>query len=351
MILSFWMMKKFWNNAVRPDTEYQDRLLWIAFPSYTILFLVTAFYAGLYDKVYNRIHLIRSFLIAFLVLLAGYSLLPEKFRFSRGIILFGSALAFIMISLLRWVLIRFHVIKNKNAESDRETLIVADPDGYSQCIQLMEKAGYHEKVLGRVSVRQDDPGAIGSVNDLQRLSALVPYRELVFCEGALLLFSQIIDLIGKPQGRKSFRIHASGSESIVGSDSRSRSGEIISTQNGYNISQPYNRRLKRLIDTSFAVWGLLLFPLHIFLIKNPLRFFSSCFSVIATNKTWVGYALEEKSLPALRPPILACNGLPAATNKSLPVESLEKFDYWYARDYEPMTDLKILFLHYRGLGS
>jgi O-antigen biosynthesis protein len=351
MILSFWIIKRFWSGTVRPDTEYQTRLLWIAFPSYTILFLITAFYAGLYDKLYTRIQLIRPFLIAFLVLLAGYSLLPEKYRFSRGIILFGSALAFVMISFLRWVLTGFRVIKNKNGESDRETLIVADPSGYSQCIRLMEKAGYHEKVLGRVGVQPNDTGAIGSVNDLQRLSAMVPYRELVFCEGETLSFSEIIALLGKPLGRKSFRIHASGSESVVGSDSRSRSGEIISTQNGYNIAQPYNRRLKRLIDTSFAAWGLLLFPLHIFLIKKPLRFFSSCFSVLAAKNTWVGYALDEKNLPALRSPILACNGYPAATNKSLPAESLQKFDYWYARDYEPLTDLKLLFLHYRNLGS
>ncbi len=351
MILSFWVMKLIWNDYVRPDTEYQTRLLWIAFPSYTLLFLVTSFYAGLYDKVYKRIQLVRSLMIAFLVLLAGYSLLPEKFRFSRGIILFGSMLAFIMISLMRWLLIRSHVIKDKNAETDKKTLIVADPEGYSQCIQLMEKAGYHEKVLGRVGITGEDGGAIGNITRLQDLSGLVPFRELVFCQSNGLSFAQIIFLIGQSLRNRIYRIHASGSDSIVGSDSKTRSGETISRENGFNISQPYNKRLKKLIDTSFAIWGLLLFPVHIFLMKRPLLFFSCCFSVITSKKTWIGYAAAEKTLPTLRPCVMACNGAPFSANHSLPADSLQKFDYWYARDYEPLTDLKILLMHYRHIGS
>ena len=43
-------------------------------------------------------------LIATIVLLAAYSLLPEQYRFSRAIILFGAILSFILIGILRWIL-------------------------------------------------------------------------------------------------------------------------------------------------------------------------------------------------------------------------------------------------------
>lgn len=102
ILLSFWLMKNVWNEYVRTDIRYENKLLWIAFPAFTIFYLISAYYAGLYDRWYKRSELVRSTLIATLVLLAAYALLPEHYRFSRAIILFGALLAFALISLLRW---------------------------------------------------------------------------------------------------------------------------------------------------------------------------------------------------------------------------------------------------------
>ena len=48
--------------------------------------------------------------------------------------------------------------------------------------------------------------------------------EIIFCEGKEYPFSRIIGFMEDHQGENFFRIHAEGSESIVGSDSRERSG-------------------------------------------------------------------------------------------------------------------------------
>jgi hypothetical protein len=290
-------------------------------------------------------------LIATIVLLAGYALLPEQYRFSRGILLFGSLLAFVLISMLRWVLIRTGVLNsNKKRESDTNTLVAGSETEYGQVMQLLKDAGLEQRVLGRLSVDENDRTSIGNWKNLQRLSVAIPFREVIFCEGSL-TFKEIIEAIQKMPRGLIAKIHTSGSSSIVGSDSKDSSGEAVSKENGYKLASPYNRRLKRLIDVFVSFVGLISFPVQLLIVKKPLQFFSNCFSVLLAKKTWIGYATTEKNLPPLSAAVIGCNGIPMATQTQLSKESLQMMDYWYARDYEPSRDLKLIWRTYRKLGG
>lgn len=351
ILLCFWLVKNIWLVWVRPETEYDQRLLWIAFPAYTVFFLITAYYAGLYDRWYKRTELISSMLIATVCLLAAYALLPERFRFSRGILLFGSTLAFFVISILRWMLVRADVLTGNNGKEEKaNTLIVATADEYAQVTRLMKEAGFQEKILGRVGVDEEDTSSLGYWKNQDQINASIPFKEIIFCEGNL-SFSQIIESIPHLPGNIRIKFHAFGSRSIVGSDSKDRSGEAVSLENGFNLANPYKKRLKRLIDIFVSLFGIVTFPLQIFIVKKPIHFFTNCIAVLLARKTWIGYVAEEKKLPTLRPAIIASNGVVASVNQPLPPESLQMLDYWYARDYEPSADIRLLWRVYRRLGG
>jgi len=351
ILLSFWLMKNFWTSYVRTETEYEYRLLWIAFPAFTVFYLIAAYYAGLYDRWYKRTELFRSTLIATTVLLAAYALLPEQYRFSRGIVLFGAVLAFVLISILRWILVSTNVLNsNKDKEEHANTIIAATENEYIQTLQLLKDAGMQQRVLGRVAVQQNDTTALGNWNDLKKLSLTIPFREIIFCCGTLSFADVIKGIQQLPNGLVA-KIHSSGSSSIVGSDSKDSSGESVSKENGYKLSNPYNRRLKRLIDVSVSLFGIITFPVQLFIIKKPLQFIANCFSVLFAQKTWIGYAVAEKNLPHLYNAVIACNGIPVSAKQQLPFESLQMMDYWYARDYEPVSDLKLIWRIYRKLGG
>jgi len=351
ILLSFYLMKNIWNAYVKTDTQYENRLLFIAFPSFTLIYLLAAWYAGLYDRWYKKSELIGSTIIATVVMLAVYALLPEQYRFSRGIILFGAILAFILISCLRWILIRGGVISSGNEKKDHaNTLVVGSSEEYKKVLQLMDDAGMKEKILGRIAVNETDTEAIGYWSRLDSLHHSVPFNEIIICEGSI-SFKDIIERLQQVKDKVKIKIHAADSESIVGSDSKDTAGESLSKENGYRLANPYNRRLKRLVDVCIALAGLISFPIQLFVVRKPVSFLGNCIAVLFGRKTWIGYSVPENNLPPLRKAVIACNGIPVSIKQELPKESLQMVDYWYARDYEPATDLKFVWKLYRRLGD
>jgi GT2 family glycosyltransferase len=351
ILLSFWIMKGVWNEYVKVNTQYENRLLFIAFPAFTVVYLIAAYYAGLYDRWYKRSELISSTLIATVVVLAVYALLPEQYRFSRAIILFGAILAFVLISLLRWFLISAGALSSRKEKNEHaNTLIVGSAEEHNKLLEIMKEAGLHEKVLGRVAVHENDHGTIGYWSRISMLPQSVPFREAIFCEGAL-SFKNIIDCLQELKSNIRIRIHANHSQSIVGSDSKDTPGEALSKENGFRLANPYNRRLKRLLDVCVSLLALITFPVHLAGIKKPFSFFGNCFAVLFAQKTWVGYATAAKNLPPLRKGVIACNGIPLTIKQELPEQSLQMVDYWYARDFEPLNDCKMVWRMYRRLGG
>lgn len=351
ILLSFWLAKIGWNYYVRPEVEYSNQLLWTSLPAFTVFYLVTAYYAGLYDRWHQRTGVLRSTVIATIVLLAAYALLPEHYRFSRGILVVGAFLAFILISTLRWILIRTGVLARQNEKKQNaSTLVAGTVNDFENVQQIMSDAGLGETILGRVAVQPSDTAAITTIDKLPQLSATLSFREIIFCEGAL-SFKKIIDTIKTLPGKVSIKLHAANSHSIVGSDSKDSAGEAVAKDNSFRLNDPYNKRMKRLVDVMSAISGIVLFPVHLFLIKNPFHFLGRCMAIIAGKMTWVGYATTEQKLPKLRKAVIGSNGVPLSSAQLLPLESRAMMDYWYARDYEPLTDLQLLRRNYRRLGD
>lgn len=349
ILTAFILIKYLWSNYVRQELNYSPNVLFIAFPVFTAIFLIASFYSGLYDKGYKQSQLLRSTVIATLVLLSGYALLPETLRFSRGILVFGIILALIMMNIIRQLFIKWRLLETRDEDDERrQTLVVAEEKDFRDITGLMQSAGMPERVLGRVDVRlTTNTSALGDIQQLPNLIKKYRIKEIIFCENGL-SFKEIISIVKElPSGVRN-KFHASGSSSIVGSDSKNVSGDYVTVSIKYNIAMPVNRRNKRLLDTIVSALFIISFPFHLILQKKPFRFYKNVFAVLLGKKTWVGYASAANELPPLRQGIITSTALPVQLNE-LPEESLNKADEWYAVSYSVLVDLRKLRNGYKLL--
>ncbi len=349
ILASFWIIKYFWSNYIRQDVNYSPNILQIAFPVFTAVFLIVSYYSGLYDKGYRQSQLVRSTVIAGLFILSGYGLLPETLRFSRGILLFGIMLAFIVMNLLRQLFIQLRLLDTEEEEEKRQTIIVSNEKDFITINKLMINVGMQERVLGRVGPveKEETTHLLGSIEQLPGLIQKYRIREVIFCENGLRL-KEIIALINKLPAATRNKFHASGSRSIVGSDSKNVSGDYVAVATKYHIAKPINQRSKRLLDIVLAVFFILGFPFHLLLQKKPAGFFKNVIRVLSGKKSWVGYASINNKLPKIRPGVLGSTTLPSQLNE-LPEESLVKSDEWYASEYSVMVDLQKIRNGYKYL--
>ncbi len=351
ILLSFFLVKEIWIRYVKTDIIYPKQLLFIAFPTFAIMYLMVGYYTGLYNKYYRKADLLRSTLIATLVLLAAYGLLPEKFRFSRGILFFGALLVFLLISIVRWMMLKVNILQEPAEKKEKPYILIAGTTAeFDEVCQLMKKKELNTKVLGRISVDSDKKNAIAHVNDFEIVANGLNAKEIIFCAGTL-SYNTIIEKIQNTKKNLRLRFHAAGSKSIVGSDSSGTSGEVISSDVQFNLAQPSYRRIKRLIDFVLAALLFISFPVHLLLIKYPKRFLLNCLQVLAGKKTWIGYINQDELLPLLRFSVLSPNGTIKALAQSLSAESKTLIDYWYAKNYEPLQDILLILKNYRKLGS
>ncbi len=346
-----WKVKNEWIKWVRDGVPFAlDNFPWMFF-SFALIFLITGALSGMYDNPDKPSKTFVSSLSGILVMVTVYGLLPADLWFSRAVMIVGGLVAGITISIFRWVLIRFNWIdKSDEAYKFQQTAVVGSLDEYQQVVKIYKKAGLEERLLGRIKVNENEEKSIGDVSQLKELLSRLNIKEVIFCEGYQTNYLNI-QLVQTLPKHISYRFIGEHTKSIVGSDSKATVGETLAAEGFYRINEPYQKRMKRVVDVLFACYLLVTLPVQLIIVKNRLGLVRNIGTIMFNQATWVGYTMQEIALPKLKKNRLTCYGLPLNTVHPLNKEALHHLNIQYAKNYDFWFDVQILLKNYKQLGG
>jgi len=336
------------------ENYYSDKYFYLAVPGYILVWIISAYYSGGYDKPARILKYVRGISIGTLIILVIYALLPESMRFSRALILLGTAWTLVSTGAMRWVL---HLLKVKEYRMElnkkKRIVIVGEENEAERVKLLLQQTQINPEILGVICPGDDkDKRYIGSLKQLGEIVRIHKLDEVLFCSENI-SSQEIISIMAKlTETNIDFKIAPPESMSIIGSNSINTSGDLY-TINFNSIGKESNRRSKRLFDLFFSGILLLSFPIWMLAIKKPFRAFLNLFQVVLGLKTMVGYytgdGVDLSELPKLRKNILS--PLPALKEMNNEESIHDKINMVYAKDYKVTTDFQILWKGFPQLGK
>jgi O-antigen biosynthesis protein len=348
----FLFLTPLWENfRYEPHYYPPDFLKWVV-PVYIIIWLIAIFSSGGYKSPVRLIHVGRGILWGTITILLIYSLVDEEYRFSRALILLGSAWSAIILILYRLL---FHWMNWKafglNIKRTKKIAIAGHSSEAVRVREILQQTGIQSEFAGYISIEDTDQGDqyIGSLSQLNETVRINRIDEIIFCAENIRSAEIIKAMLELTSLDIDFKIAPPESISIIGSNSIHTAGDLYVVHIN-TISKPANRRRKRFFDFFTAFFLLLISPLIILFFRKKGKFLQNTGEVLIGRKSWVGYAIQSE-LPADLPAIKSGVLTPADMFNEAKANSVktDRINILYARDYSILTDAEIILKNLKNL--
>ena len=346
LLSSLLIMKYVWIKNIKTETHYSTTLLATFFSAYVLIWILSLYFNGAYDKPYKPMRVIRGMFIGAVITLAFYGLLNEEIRFSRGITVLGALLGLLLILGIRKVMQWFQIGSVAEDSANNKVVIVGSEEEVYEINKLLKLAGVKKEMVGSISpFNTKSEEQLGIFKNLKSLLILYEIKEIIFAQKNI-SFKQIIESMQICGNRYDYKIHCIGTDSIIGSNSKNTAGDLYTTEQLFTINTPNAIRNKRLVDVVASFILIVFSPILIWFVKNKLSYFIKLINVLIGKNTFVGYA-EQKSLPILKESILSV--VPLIKGYEVPHENIEHIQWLYAKDYDAWKDVKIILQKWKTL--
>lgn len=321
-------------------------LFTIILPIYLLIWLVTSYFSGGYDKPYKIANSVGGVMIGSVLVLVFYALLPEGLRFSRALILFGMIWMAVAVSVTRSIgyflkLTDFQYGKN----AKKRFLVIGNEDEARRVEQLLKSTSIKPDFVGLVTPDEnyDVPeNYLGNICQVPDIIEIYKITEIIFCSKDITHQNIIDKMVQWHAPNLDYKIAPEDTLSIIGSNSINTRGDLY-TVDIRTINTAQNRRKKRLFDFMVSLSGVIFWIFIAWFINKPAEFLKNCFKVLLGKYSWVGYCKVGNSdslkLPEIKEGIY---DLASNLKDEIDDESRAQLNVMYARDYTVSKDFNIL---------
>jgi len=322
-------------------------LFTIILPVYLLIWLITSYFVGGYDKPYRIYPAVGGTLIGSVIILMLYALLPTHLRFSRALILFGTIWMALQMTLSRTLgyVLKLHDFQyGKNAK--KRFLVIGGPDETKRVERLLKSTSIKPDFVGLVMPdnEKDVPdNYLGNIAQVPDIIGIYKITEIIFCSKDITHQAIIDKMVEWHASNLDYKIAPVDTLSIIGSNSINTRGDLY-TVDIRTINTVPNKRKKRLFDFSVSFIGIVFWIFVAWFVKKPLIFLGNCFRVMFGGYSWVGYCpsdvVDGQRLPEIKRGIY---NTASVIGGDIDNDTQEKLNVMYARDYTVLKDFNILF--------
>jgi len=348
----FLFLIPYWENLNYNPGYYPPVFLNAVVPAYIVFWLSGIFFSGGYRKPVRLVPIFRGLIWGTIAILLAYSLIDEKYRFSRALILLSSGWAVFILSAARVILsilkpgrFRLGLAKTKRIA------IIGHKNEAQRVDALLKQSVSGAEVAGFVAIDGSDSGKdyIGNIGQIEEIIRVNKVDELIFCAENLSSGEIIKAMLDLSKLNVDYKIAPPESLSIIGSNSIHTAGDLY-VVNVNAISKTRNKRQKRAFDFSAGLAALVLSPVVLWFYRDKSGFLKNIIGTISGKISWVGFipgAHTHDGLPVLKPGILN----PGDLYKGFQLNQAKKIqvNLIYAKDYNLLTDLEIILKNLRTL--
>ncbi|UOG76200.1 glycosyltransferase family 2 protein [Hymenobacter tibetensis] len=388
-----WFLKNYWeHNHKFVNTPYPPQFMLVAVPAYIMVWLTSAYFSGAYDEPSRNSRIARGIFLG-TVLISAISNFFDAWRFSKALIVLGGvwAVAALVIRQMAAHFLRYHDLR-LHERRQKNVAIVGSSVESMRVRRLLQHAAVQARIIGYITpdatpdvlrenalvaaataplrggaswsatsvmtavaeaptaVASPPDDQLGEIRQLAEIIRIYALDELIFC-GRDLSASQIIGLmVSLPQHPPvAYKILPQDSQYIIGSSSKDAPGDYYALDITLNLFRPQQVRNKRVLDILASVLLLLAAPLLVGFQFNKVGFVRNCLRVLGGSRTWVGMlhaAAPGRLARAILSPADVAQGATPLTDATR-----RRLELLYAKDYEPSTDISILFRCFRWLGT
>lgn len=354
MYLGIFALAHYWENNVLANSNmhFPDLFFHLAIPIYIIIWLASVWLSDSYERKAKISNITRGILGGTIVILVLYALLPESYRFSRAMIILGSAWSIASLVGYRYLISYLGWKKfNTGNTNDKRFLIFGSLEEAERVSNLLRNTTLAPGFIGIITPEKVSHAAvIGDISQIEEIISIYDITEVVFC--ALDIPSaKIIDLMGQLRHKEvDYKIAPPESLSIIGSNSINTSGDVYIV-NINSITLKKNKRKKRFFDIFASLFLLLIFPIAFIFNPNIFRLLKNIFLVLIGKRTWIGLnphgTMDVKSYN-LREGILYATDFIGIKNCTF--DLIDKANEAYCRNFKLNKEIQIFMKLFGSLG-